>query len=120
MASVQQNARLGRLCSHGRKSNVPAQRRFRLEYRNCQSRSKKSINRWTIDRNNSWYEQFKGIGNVPHRNGAGRPSVSDEVVERGRETSFLNCSYQRLMEFLPGNRQYRSSNRKHIICVCYN
>ncbi|GBO22104.1 hypothetical protein AVEN_190009-1, partial [Araneus ventricosus] len=39
-------------------------RKQRLEYRHCQSSSKSSIKRW--------YEQFKGTGNVQHREGAGR------------------------------------------------
>ncbi|GBM01249.1 hypothetical protein AVEN_170308-1 [Araneus ventricosus] len=57
---------------------VTVQRCFRLEYRNYQSPSKNSIE--------LWYQQFKGTGNVHHRKGAARPSVSDKVVERMRET----------------------------------
>ncbi|GBM95238.1 hypothetical protein AVEN_162464-1 [Araneus ventricosus] len=74
MATVQQKAGL---CFHESKSIVTVQRLFRLEYRNFQSPRKNSIKRW--------YEQFKGTGNVHHREGTGRPSVSDEVAERMRE-----------------------------------
>ncbi|GBN83577.1 hypothetical protein AVEN_223066-1 [Araneus ventricosus] len=73
MATFQQKARFW---FHESESIATVQRRFR--YRNCWSPSKNSIKRW--------YEQFKGTGNVHHRRGAGRPSVSDEVVERVRET----------------------------------
>ncbi|GBM89174.1 hypothetical protein AVEN_261174-1 [Araneus ventricosus] len=75
MTIVQQKERLW--CQES-KLIVTVQRRFRLEYRNCQSPGKNTIKRW--------YEQFKGTGNVRHRKGAGRPSVSDEFVERVRKT----------------------------------
>ncbi|GBO18747.1 hypothetical protein AVEN_240007-1, partial [Araneus ventricosus] len=58
---------------HGSKPIVRVQRRFHLEYRNCQSSSKNSIE--------CWYEQFKG--NVQRKKGVGRP---DEVDERVRES----------------------------------
>ncbi|GBL98941.1 hypothetical protein AVEN_227465-1 [Araneus ventricosus] len=60
------------------RSIITVRRRFRIEYRNCQSSSKNCIK--------GWYEQFKGRGNVLHRKGAGLPSVSDEDVQRERET----------------------------------
>ncbi|GBM97733.1 hypothetical protein AVEN_265432-1 [Araneus ventricosus] len=75
MATLQQKARLW---FHEIKSVVTVQRCFCLEYRNCQSPSKNSIK--------LWYEQIKGTGNVHHRNGAARMSVSDEIVEWVRET----------------------------------
>ncbi|GBM30391.1 hypothetical protein AVEN_220989-1 [Araneus ventricosus] len=53
---------------------VTAQRRFRLEYRSCHSPSENSIVRRP-------YKQFNGEGNMHHRKGAGRPSVSDVVAE---------------------------------------
>ncbi|GBL89535.1 hypothetical protein AVEN_87869-1, partial [Araneus ventricosus] len=71
MATVQQKARLW---FHESESIVTVQRCFRLGYRNCRFPSKNSIKRWC--------EQFKGTGNMHHRKDAGRPSVSDEVVER--------------------------------------
>ncbi|GBO29766.1 hypothetical protein AVEN_70022-1 [Araneus ventricosus] len=78
MATVQQKAHLSRLWFHESKSILKVQRCFRLEYRYCQSPSKNYIKRWQ--------EQFKGTGNVHHRKGAGRPSVSDEAIARVRET----------------------------------
>ncbi|GBM63771.1 hypothetical protein AVEN_8868-1 [Araneus ventricosus] len=83
MASVQQNARLGRLCFHGMKSIEPAQRRFRLEYRNCQSRSKKSLNRWSIDMSNLREQEMCLIGTVldDHR--------SQTTVRLYRQAGFL-------------------------------
>ncbi|GBM73927.1 hypothetical protein AVEN_133563-1 [Araneus ventricosus] len=54
------------------------QRRFRLMYRNCQSPNKDSVKRW--------YEKLKGTVNEHHKKGAGRPSVSDQVVQEVRET----------------------------------
>ncbi|GBN68578.1 hypothetical protein AVEN_195972-1 [Araneus ventricosus] len=78
MATVQQKARLTRLWFYESKSIATVQRHFRLQYRNCHSPSQNSINRW--------YEQFKGTGNVHHRKSVGRPSVSEEVVHRVKET----------------------------------
>ncbi|GBM65645.1 hypothetical protein AVEN_217638-1 [Araneus ventricosus] len=78
MATVQSKVRLTRLWFHESKTIMTVQRCFPLEYRNCQSPSKNSIERW--------YEQFKGTGNVHHEKGAGRPLVSDEVVERPEAT----------------------------------
>ncbi|GBM43444.1 hypothetical protein AVEN_18610-1 [Araneus ventricosus] len=74
MATMQQKARLW---FHESKSIVAVQRCFRLEYRNCRSPSKNSIKHWC--------EQFKETGNMYHRKCAGRPSISDEVVERVTE-----------------------------------
>ncbi|GBM74497.1 hypothetical protein AVEN_25414-1 [Araneus ventricosus] len=100
MATVQQKTCLW---FHRSKSIVTIQRRFRLEYRNCRSPSKSSIKR------------FKGAGNVHHRKGAGRPSVSDKIVERVRETfTVRNCSYRHLIEFLLGDLQFRYSKRKRL------
>ncbi|GBM22816.1 hypothetical protein AVEN_226486-1 [Araneus ventricosus] len=42
---------------------------------NCQSASIKR-----------WHEQFKGAGNMLHRKSVGRPSVSDEIAERVKES----------------------------------
>ncbi|GBL87743.1 hypothetical protein AVEN_81352-1 [Araneus ventricosus] len=78
MATVQHKARLELLWFHEGKLIVRVQRHFRAEYRNCQSPLKNSIK--------CWYEQFKGTGNVCPRKFAGWLSVSDEVVERMRET----------------------------------
>ncbi|GBL76801.1 hypothetical protein AVEN_130618-1 [Araneus ventricosus] len=86
--------------------NGTVQKRFRLEYRNRQSPSKNS--------NKRWYEQFEETENVHHRKADERPSVSDEDVKRVKETLTLNCSYQSLMEFLLGDRQFRYSNRKRL------
>ncbi|GBL79264.1 hypothetical protein AVEN_92483-1 [Araneus ventricosus] len=58
--------------------NCNSSKMFCIEHRNCQSQSKNFIKRW--------YEKLKRTVNVHHRKGAGRPSVSDEVVERVRET----------------------------------
>ncbi|GBO16143.1 hypothetical protein AVEN_33535-1, partial [Araneus ventricosus] len=63
-ATVQQTARLW---FYESKSIVTVQRRFRLEYRNCQSPNKNSIKRW--------YESFKLTGNV-----VGGESVSYKPV----------------------------------------
>ncbi|GBN94045.1 hypothetical protein AVEN_109884-1 [Araneus ventricosus] len=48
------------------------------EYRNCQSPGKISIK--------CWHEKYKRVGNVLHRKDVGRPSASDEVVDKVRET----------------------------------
>ncbi|GBM01044.1 hypothetical protein AVEN_227078-1 [Araneus ventricosus] len=84
MATVQQKARLWFQESQ---SIETVQRIIRLEYRNCQSPSKNSINHW--------YERFKGKGNV----------------RQSERLSLLNCSYQRLMGILLADRQFRFSNR---------
>ncbi|GBN74469.1 hypothetical protein AVEN_201967-1 [Araneus ventricosus] len=67
IATVEQKAHVARLCFNESKSIVTVQRCFNLEYRNCQSQDLRA-------------------GTVPHRKRVGRPSVSDEVVERERET----------------------------------
>ncbi|GBM62574.1 hypothetical protein AVEN_95552-1 [Araneus ventricosus] len=54
---MQQKTRLVCLWFHKSKSIVTVQRRFRLEYRNCQSPSKNSIKRW--------YEQLRSES-LPH------------------------------------------------------
>ncbi|GBN94625.1 hypothetical protein AVEN_115584-1 [Araneus ventricosus] len=84
--------------------NCNISKSFRQQYRNCHSPSRNSINRW--------YEQFKGTGNVHHRKGVGRPSVTDEVVHRGRRPAHLKFLYERLIEFLLRGREFRYSNRK--------
>lgn len=61
---------------HESKSVITVQRRFRLEY-GRDPPSNNSIKRW--------YQQFKDTGNVLHMKGAGRPTVSEEVVDRVRE-----------------------------------
>ncbi|GBO26933.1 hypothetical protein AVEN_242623-1 [Araneus ventricosus] len=82
MATVQQKARLW---FPRKQINCKSQRCFRLEYRKCQFPRKNSIKRW--------YEQYlKATGNAHYRKGAGRPSASDEVLERVRES--LTSSYQ--------------------------
>ncbi|GBM01164.1 hypothetical protein AVEN_27260-1 [Araneus ventricosus] len=93
MVTMQQKARPTRLWFHENKSFITVQGCFNLKYRNCQSPSKNSIKRW--------YERFKGTGNVHHKKGAGRTSVSDEVVERVMETfSPLSSGYTNLQAAL--------------------
>ncbi|KAG8296099.1 hypothetical protein J6590_065086 [Homalodisca vitripennis] len=75
MASVQEKARCV-LWFHESRSVITVQRRFRLEYgRNPPSNN--SIKRW--------YRQFEQTGSVQHRKGAGRPPVSEAVVDQVRE-----------------------------------
>ncbi|GBN24118.1 hypothetical protein AVEN_99932-1 [Araneus ventricosus] len=100
MSTVQHQARLA--VSGSTKPTV--QSHFRLEYRNCRSPSKNSIR--------SWYQKFKGTGDMYYKKGTGRPSVSDEDVKR--RLSLLSCLYKHLMDFFLGDRQFRCSNRKHL------
>lgn len=75
MASVQEKARCV-LWFHESRSVITVQRRFRLEYgRNPPSNN--SIKRW--------YRQFEQTGSVQHRKGAGRPPVSEAIVDQVRE-----------------------------------
>ncbi|KAG8253726.1 hypothetical protein J6590_029299 [Homalodisca vitripennis] len=72
MASVQEKARCV-LWFHESRSVITVQRRFRLEYgRNPPSNN--SIKRW--------YRQFEQTGSVQHRKGAGRPPVSEAIVDQ--------------------------------------
>ncbi|GBN99907.1 hypothetical protein AVEN_50830-1, partial [Araneus ventricosus] len=70
ISNVQQKVRLW---FHESKPIITVQRIIRLKYGKYRPPSKTSIKRW--------YEQFKGTGNVYRRKGAGRPSISEEVVE---------------------------------------
>ncbi|GBM95460.1 hypothetical protein AVEN_55005-1 [Araneus ventricosus] len=85
MATVQQKTRLW---FHGSKSVVTVQRNFRLEYLNGRSSSKNSIQ--------CWYGQLSG---------------SESLLHWCAFPVSFDFSYQRLMKFLLGDWQFRSSNR---------
>ncbi|GBN74297.1 hypothetical protein AVEN_249439-1 [Araneus ventricosus] len=89
MSTVQHQARLA--VSGSTKPTVESH--FRLEYRNCRSPSKNSIR--------SWYEKFKGTGDMYHKKGTGRPWVSDEDVKRMKKTFIPELLIQALNGFLP-------------------
>lgn len=41
----------------------------------------------------AWYKQFKGPGNILHKEGTGRPRVSDENIERISRFFVRLCLY---------------------------
>ncbi|GBN60650.1 hypothetical protein AVEN_254379-1 [Araneus ventricosus] len=76
MATVQEKA-MCVLWFFETKSVITTQRRFRTTYKEDPS-SDNSIRRWLT--------QFQETGSVLHRKGAGRPSTSQENVDRIQET----------------------------------
>ncbi|GBN32805.1 hypothetical protein AVEN_8349-1 [Araneus ventricosus] len=76
MATVQEKA-MCVLWFFETKSVITTQRRFRTTYKKDPP-SDNSIRRWLT--------QFQEIGSVLHRKGAGRPSTSQENVDRIQET----------------------------------
>ncbi|GBM24568.1 hypothetical protein AVEN_217141-1 [Araneus ventricosus] len=76
MATVQEKA-MCVLWFFETKSVITTQRRFRTTYKKDPP-SDNSIRRWLT--------QFQGTGSVLHRKGAGRPSTSQENVDRIQET----------------------------------
>jgi transposase len=45
-----------------------------------------------------WLKQFQETGRVLHRKGAGRPSTSQEVVDRSQEVFFFEADRNQLVE----------------------
>ncbi|GBM44411.1 hypothetical protein AVEN_128272-1 [Araneus ventricosus] len=76
MATVQEKA-MCELWVFETKSVITTQRRFRTTYKKDPP-SDNSIRRWLT--------QFQDTGSVLHRKGAGRPSTSQENVDRIQET----------------------------------
>ncbi|GBM19514.1 hypothetical protein AVEN_107986-1 [Araneus ventricosus] len=76
MATVQEKA-MCVLWFFETKSAITTQRRFRTTYKKDPN-SDNSIRRWLT--------QFQETGSVLHRKGAGRPSTSQEIVDRIPET----------------------------------
>jgi transposase len=80
MVTVEENA-MHVLWSFETNSVIKTQRRYRTQY------GKDPLSDNAIRR---WLKQFQETGTVLHRKGTGRPSISQEVVDRIQEAFPLN------------------------------